>query len=1650
MARKKAQDVFKEISDGSRQVIANIQAIQTEIQTLKRQLGTTTKTSDFSTLASSVQKLNTELNTTKTRMAEVAAQYNSLRNLPQYAGKVNPATKSIASMGVQQGLAEDSLRDVAKSVNLGSNNTLQAKLRNYTNRLARELGVVEDKVISELEAKLNAAVSTAQGALKTQADSEARVAAIASPNRLQPVGTVVRRGVPGGHPDQSAVGAALDPAKATAYAGQMAVIGKIFSGLNLDATVVNKMSESIAALLRAQYGDAFGLKDAKASVKEVIDGIYEIRNLQVTPDGDFAKAEKPFSGPINITQNGQVLGKPGGGISQTQIENLERENVGMKAALENIENMTGGKYGRNNLKSITQGDPKNQRSRLVFEDVDLMTGAVSRLDTTVDKFGQVTVNTGYEFRSFAQGVAHDIGRLMMWTIAISAIYAPLQKLNDLKEHMIQTETKLAQASVAMAGSHENMSEVFDRLYVSASRAGEGLEMTVDAFKTSYRAVGGEGSEFERFDNSIKLLDSGLTLAQLSTLDEAKAIDTLAAALNQVGKGFDHGTALLNEWVRVTKVANVDLATLATGFAVLGEAAENSGISSSQLSAMVAVISENTPYEGTQVANIAKSVVSGFQSDKAVTELNRLGIAVKDTEGNFRSLHDLMMEIYSMRNAGLISDTDFASLTRAIGGGARRQAPTAALINNYSRVSQIEQLAKLASPTEAEDALKLQLDTVEVGAQRLDNAFQNLSMTLGEEGGMLRGFKDLLSLGTGLVDMLNALMEITGKVGPTLLTLGAAAGFAFSMSPEWRAGMKDNVRDVLGAPGFYKGRMEGRIGATETSQYGKDQPTTWRGRGHESQLAMNLMGEGKGIAANITSSVATGLAMAIIPAISNVRAQMSGDDDYGYAKAFGNVGGAIGGAMISTMLGGGPAIGAIIGTSAGDFFIGRTQHLFDPGGGVDYKGFANEGDAKEVGEGLYNTDAFEKAQRDLFIAATGAPNIQIAEAMLKDDFLGKTGQINSSIEYLNTKIDSGEDFKNEEEYNRWVFTGRNIGRKTMEGMGFTYEQFQKNLAAGKKFDPLTPTQVALQLATDRGETGAVENYKNERDIALSAGKVPGEKTFFSQQTLDFSKVYEEEIKRLEEGFVRDIKDDRKSGDITGAKYRENMGNVLGAGTEKVPSTALAFKDEFMELRPDVEDLTDVFRALFEVFAFGSKEAIAEINEIKGEIADLENDLSVASATEFKLSTGAIVDREGAEDYLAASRVAGAALIDKTQRQAMLGRADFSPIRNDITQPYSREVTDELLQRTQDTQRKYYSEISPEIPIEVIEDSFEAFALYLEEGGKELYEKFTGYDPQFLAIEQKKMEEEGKIGDKGRNMGFQQVDLDSSRRPELDAWLKHYEELLTKSGYKLDPQETALMYNDENIDILHTDNIQLKLALEKLIDIGQKQLDGMYNIPDGATFWVPLQAAYYGKGGKDSGSMLGSDVKKEDEVPEVFPEWDLKHKGFDDLLEYDLINRPIGPESALDTKPERLPISPEEMTEGWYRTLLEMEDNDSKYLTEKLAETQDDRKIEKESGSWIEGLLKALMDTKPNFGDTSKDVLDMLFKMFPTQTSPINPNSSIGPTQAPEVTSNLNINLNTTTSLQVDGRALATVMKTYLMQDMVRTQASQSRGDINLIV
>ena len=87
----------------------------------------------------------------------------------------------------------------------------------------------------------------------------------------------------------------------------------------------------------------------------------------------------------------------------------------------------------------------------------------------------------------------------------------------------------------------------------------------------------------------------------------------------------------------------------------------------------------------------------------------------------------------------------------------------------------------------------------------------------------------------------------------------------------------------------------------------------------------------------------------------------------------------------------------------------------------------------------------------------------------------------------------------------------------------------------------------------------------------------------------------------------------------------------------------------------------------------------------------------------------------------------------------------------------------------------------------------------------------------------------------------MDIPSSRLPELQNALSFAEGVLkTIPGFQLEKEDLGVVFSDYVTDILHVDNLQLQLALQQLIDINQKQLDGIYNLPSGANIFVPLEA------------------------------------------------------------------------------------------------------------------------------------------------------------------------------------------------------------------
>jgi len=473
------------------------------------------------------------------------------------------------------------------------------------------------------------------------------------------------------------------------------------------------------------------------------------------------------AGKKKIPVNPAALGMlPGGATTRDKVMKIAGEMGFTEFDLDRIV-----KYG----KGLTD---------IKFKAIDSM-GALNQLSVTVGSFGEIIDRTQRRFQPFGDAVAKDALEFMKWSIAISLILIPMQKLGEMANEAITNQTKLADVAIALGDAQKSVNEVFKASYDIANQTGEAVGGVIDAYALAYRAAGGAASNEERFATAGKLLSDSLILSKLSALDQAEAIDILSAALKQSSKelerlggsanALENGQMLLDSWVKTTRIANVSLETLATSFSIVSDAAGAAGLSIYELNGVIAVLSEATgDVSGKEIGNMARALVSGFQSDKAARQLQSLGIAIQDVSGEARSFMDVYGEIANLRQAGILSDTEFNKITLAIGGGTRRQAIVQTFIENFGRISQVSKESADSSGS-AMMALQEQLDTVATASTRLANAFSSLAQTLGTKGGILDMFTSVLNVATSLVKVIDKITGSIGKSAPMLAMVGIATG-----------------------------------------------------------------------------------------------------------------------------------------------------------------------------------------------------------------------------------------------------------------------------------------------------------------------------------------------------------------------------------------------------------------------------------------------------------------------------------------------------------------------------------------------------------------------------------------------------------------------------------------------------------------------------------------------------------------------------------------------------------------------------------------------------------------------------------------------------------------------------------------------------------
>lgn len=990
--------------------------------------------------------------------------------------------------------------------------------------------------------------------------------------------------------------------------------------------------------------------------------------------------------------------------------------------------------------------------------------------------GRSTPGLSSQFRSFGSDIVRDIGQFTKWSIAVAAVYTPMKKLGELIAIMVDNESRLADAVIVANVAFEDSGQIFDDVSVAADSAGEGINTTIDAYTSAVRAAGRYTDEVTKQIATQRLLSDSLLLSKLSTLDQSGAIDTLSAALLQSGRGLDEGQELLNKWVRVAQIANVDIATLATGVAVLGDAAETSGLSIDQLNGLIAVLSEQSISGAREAANTAKALVGAYQGDKAEAALNRYGIALRNTNGEVRAFLDVYQDLARLRKEGVLSDAAVSELALALGGGGTRRAKDAsALINSQERLNDLAaESAKITGEDSlANEALAKKLQTVQTASTRLSNAFQSLAQTLGDEGGILDSFKVMLDILTGVTKAADELFTLLGRSGPTLATFTTGLLALRAISP----GSRETLLATLGTTRQFSGFMGGQ------AQYGG----SYVNRGGIGQraiadiLQMNYRGAGILGGAGVAISGAQNLA--------------SGRNE----QALGNVFGGIIGAAIGTALGGpiGLAAGATIGSSAGEAmvdlvtgYVPEWQRLFAP---------------PEKAPGAPGREIEDERQ---LLLERISDESRMPELVAR----GLSFALRSLPEFVTKNFPGSQDYRRQ----------------------LSAEQLQLATAPAQ-----LQAEIARQEELRRRQAG-------EFDIA-GGGFAAKRAELEAQATAERQR----QLGRLAGGEIRPSEFGRISQQLSG-----------------FPSTAIqavgAYGDEFIRIGKNINDVSDAYEELLFISANGTEEQITQLSRYSTDIRTLDFLIKSFKPTDvgmnLKLTFGdvQIESKEQLQKILQGLQTEGAQTAVATGTAIRLQQLKLPQIVGGVTESTPQEDLNQIIQEGMKIQEKYFNDVglgAEEIAAQI--KSIEAFAVYTENAGKEFFETVEGLNQWAFDAAKKSLEELGKLSEK-QGFGFQQFDVDRGTLERLaqqsvglgQQWSEKF------PGFETKPEDLLAITNEGMVKPIHADFRILALLLEKIVDQNQKQLDGQYNIPEGATFWVPLTAAYYrNKGGNDMGAGLG---------------------------------------------------------------------------------------------------------------------------------------------------------------------------------------------------
>ena len=514
-----------------------------------------------------------------------------------------------------------------------------------------------------------------------------------------------------------------------------------------------------------------------------------------------ASAEEKFrSMPKTVSQHESDLKKNSKSIAETEAainrikESIAKIDVsaGTIQALEKLKSQLAGIEGIDikainsieDLDKILQelgSDAASEASEKIKQLFNILEQGQSSTDGMQEDLR--AVNQSFEEMIEQQSGIDNLKRSLASFFSISGLISVFRRaVNDAFQTVKELDAVMTETAVVTEYDVGGMWNQLPKYTDMANELGATIQGSYETLTLFYQ-------QGLKTNQAMQLGAETMKMARIANLDYATATDYMTAALRGFNMELNEASATrVNDvYSKLAAVTASDTREISIAMTKTASIANNANMELETTAALLSQIIETTREAPETAGTAMKTIIARFQElkkapneigevDGEVVDANKIegalrsiGVALRDTEGQFRNLDDVFLEIASKWDS---LDTNTQRYIATMAAGSRQQSRFIAMMSDYDRTMELVNAANNSAGASQEQFDKT-LESMEAKLNRLRNAWDSFVMGLANSS-MIKSLVDAL---TNVLDLLNKITDSlgSGTFFDFLTTLGLIIG-----------------------------------------------------------------------------------------------------------------------------------------------------------------------------------------------------------------------------------------------------------------------------------------------------------------------------------------------------------------------------------------------------------------------------------------------------------------------------------------------------------------------------------------------------------------------------------------------------------------------------------------------------------------------------------------------------------------------------------------------------------------------------------------------------------------------------------------------------------------------------------------------------------